>query len=268
MSYRRMLPFIFLNIVVSAVVVLAILWWWDGRKEDSPASIEGVPEIVQVDDSQEEPQVEESAPIELPEATNVPIVDESGPETHIVAAGETLGQISGRYDVTLEEIMSANGMSNPNFLFVGQELIIPLAETVQEAQETVEEVPETTDSGGENVLPTPIPTEPSGEGEAMIEIAEVISPGQLSLEAVQIINNGRSEAKLSDWKLADQFGNYYTFSPITLFGDGAGILVHTTAGQDSATEFYWGEDESIWKSGEMVILYDAEGAVQAEFEIP
>jgi LysM repeat protein len=265
MSYRRMLPFIFLNIVVSAVVVLAILWWWDGRKEDSFASAEGAPEILQVDDFQEEPQDVESAPIELPEVTNVPIADESGPETHIVAAGETLGQISGRYDVTLEEIMSANGMSNPNFLSVGQELIIPLAETVQEV---VEEDPETTDNGDENVLPTPIPTEPAGEGEAIIEIAEVIGPGQLPLEAVQIVNNGGREVKLSEWKLADQFGNYYTFSPITLFGDGAGILIHTTAGQDSATELYWGEEESLWKSGDMVILYDAEGAVQAEFEIP
>jgi LysM repeat protein len=260
-----MLPFIFLNIVVSAVVVLAILWWWDGRKEDSLASAESAPEALQVDDSQDEFPVVESAPTELPEATTVPIPDESGPETHIVAAGETLGQISGRYDITIEEIMSANGMSNPNFLSVGQELIIPLAETVQEV---VEEAPETTDSGGEDALPTPIPTEPAGEGEAIIEIAEVIGPGQLSLEAVQIVNNGGREAKLSEWKLADQFGNYYTFSPITLFGDGAGILIHTTAGQDSATELYWGEEKSLWKSGDMVILYDAEGAVQAEFEIP
>ncbi len=266
MTYRRMLPFIFLNIVVSAAVVLAILWWWDGRKEESIASVEGVSEILQVDDSQEEPPVAESAPTELPEDTGVPIPnDESGPETHTVAAGETLGQISGRYEVSIEEIMSANGMSNPNFLSVGQELIIPLAETVQEV---VEEDLETTDSGGENVLPTPIPTEPAGEGEVIIEIAEVIDPGQLSLEAVQIVNNGGREAELSEWKLADQFGNYYTFSPITLFGDGAGILIYTTAGQDSATELYWGEEKSLWKSGDMVILYDAEGAVQAEFEIP
>jgi LysM repeat protein len=271
MSYRRMLPFIFLNIVVSAAVVLAILWWWDGRKVDSLASAETASEILQVDDSQQESQNIESASEGLPEATNVPIPDESnesGPEMHIVAAGETLGLISGMYGVTLEEIMSANGMDNPNFLSVGQELIIPLAGAVQEAQEAVEEEPEPTESGGEDVLPTPIPTEPAGEGEAMIEIAEVIDPGQLPLEAVQIVNNGSSEAKLSEWKLADQFGNYYTFSPITLFGDGAGIIIYTTAGEDSATELYWGEEKSIWESGRMVILYDAEGAVQAEFEVP
>ena len=35
MSFRRMLPFILVNILVSATVVLAILWWWEGRKEDT-----------------------------------------------------------------------------------------------------------------------------------------------------------------------------------------------------------------------------------------
>ncbi len=31
MSFRRMLPFLLLNVLVSAVTVLAVLWWWDGR---------------------------------------------------------------------------------------------------------------------------------------------------------------------------------------------------------------------------------------------
>ena len=31
MSFRRMAPFLLLNILVSAAVVLAILYWWDGR---------------------------------------------------------------------------------------------------------------------------------------------------------------------------------------------------------------------------------------------
>ena len=45
-------------------------------------------------------------------------------------------------------------------------------------------------------------------------------------------------------------------------------MIHTAAGQNDATNLFWGEEESIWKSGEMVILYDAEGTVQAEFKIP
>ncbi len=265
MSYRRMLPFIFLNIIVSAAVVLGILWWWDGRQEDSLVSVTGDPALPQAVVSQDEVPIAEDAPTALPEAETVPIPEESGPEIHIVGAGETLGQISGRYDLTIDEIMSANGMNNPNFLYVGQELIIPLAETLQEA---AEEAPETVDSSDEDTLPAPIPTAPAGEGEVIIEIAEVIGLGQLPLEAVQIVNNGGREVKLSEWKLADQFGNYYTFSPFTLYGDGAGIMIHTTAGQNNATNLYWGEEKPIWKSGEMVILYDADGTVQAELKIP
>lgn len=263
MSFRRMLPFIFLNIIVSAAVVLAILWWWDGRKEETAAVAETAAQVVL---SEEEIPGAESAPDETVQATKTPVSESAGPETHIVAAGETLGQISGRYDISVDEIMAANGMSNPNFLFIGQELIIPLEGAPETAVDTATE--ESSDIAVEDVLPTPIPTEPAGEGEAIIEIAEVTSAGELSSEAVQIVNNGGRETNLSDWKLADQFGHYYTFGPITLFGDGAGILIHTTEGQNSATDLYWGEDGPRWNSGDMVILYDAAGTVQAEFQVP
>ena len=265
MSYRRMLPFIFLNIIVSAAVVLAILYWWDGRKEETVDSVAVVPEVPQVDLPQGESPVAESAPAELPEAPVIPVPDEAGPDIHIVAAGETLGQISSRYDISMDEIMTANNMANANLLFVGQELIIPLAGV---PQEVVEEAQETANTDLEGALPTPIPTAPSADGEALIEIAEVVGTGQLPLEAVQIVNNGSRETSLSEWKLADQFGNYYEFRAITLFGDGAGIKIHTTQGQDSATDLFWGEEESLWTSGDMVILYDADGTVIAKYEIP
>jgi hypothetical protein len=263
MSYRRMLPFIFLNIIVSAAVVLAILWWWDGRNEESSVSF--APEIPQVDLPQGEIPIADTIPTELPKIDIVSIADEAGQEIHVVSAGETLGQISNRYDISMDEIMSANGMSNANLLFVGQELIIPLA---GDEEAVIEEPLETENAEVEESLPAPIPTAPSVDGEAIIEISEVVGPGQLPLEAVQVVNNGNRETTLSEWKLADQFGNYYEFRAITLFGDGAGIMIHTASGQDSATDLYWGEEESLWNSGDMVILYDADGTVIAEYQIP
>ena len=263
MSFRRMLPFIFLNIIVSAAVVLVILWWWDGRKGETLAVAEVSSQVIL---SEEAIPAAESAPEETVQATEIPIPQSAGPETHIVAAGETLGQISGRYDISMEEIMAANGMSNPNFLSVGQALIIPSEGAPEATDDTAAE--ESSDIPVEDVLPTPIPTEPAGEGEAVIEIAEVTSAGDLSSEAVQIVNNGGRETNLSDWKLADQFGHFYAFGPITLFGDGAGILIHTAEGQNSATDLYWGEGSPRWNSGDMVILYDAAGTVQAEFQVP
>ena len=56
-----------------------------------------------------------------------------------------MGLISGRYDLSIDEIMAANGMSNPNLLYVGQELIIPSAEG---EAEVIEEAPEAVESGG------------------------------------------------------------------------------------------------------------------------
>jgi LysM repeat protein len=265
MSYRRMLPFLLINIIVSATVVLAILWWWDGRNEEPQEPLAAVPEVPQVDIPQVETPAAERAPVELSAEPAAPIPDEAGPNVHVVVAGETLGQISSRYDISMDEIMDANNMANANLLFVGQELIIPLAGI---PVEEVEEAPETTNTDPQGALPTPIPTAPSTAGEALIEIAEVVGPGQLPLEAVQIVNNGSRETNLSEWKLADQFGNYYEFRAITLFGDGAGIMIHTTQGQDNATDLYWGEEESLWTSGDMVILYDADGTVIAEYQVP
>ena len=34
MSFRRMLPFLLINILVSAAIMLGILWWWDGREPE------------------------------------------------------------------------------------------------------------------------------------------------------------------------------------------------------------------------------------------
>jgi len=45
---------------------------------------------------------------------------------HIVAAGETLAAIARQNGVTVDEIISANGLGNPDRIYVGQELVMPL----------------------------------------------------------------------------------------------------------------------------------------------
>jgi len=49
--------------------------------------------------------------------------------TYTVVAGDSLGRIASRFSVTLSALMSANGLSNPNLIFVGQVLKIPGATT-------------------------------------------------------------------------------------------------------------------------------------------
>lgn len=45
--------------------------------------------------------------------------------TYVVRQGDTLGGIALKFGVSVQAIMQANGLSNPNLIYVGQRLIIP-----------------------------------------------------------------------------------------------------------------------------------------------
>lgn len=259
MSFRRMLPFLLLNVLVSLAVVLSVLWLWDRREPEPAAVAAALTTAVAEAPAAGTPAL--ATPVLQPDA-NAAAETVDRPDLHVVQAGETLGQISIQYDVPVEAIMAANGMDNANFLAVGQELTIP-----QEGA-PLPTVEATAVAGAEAALPTPLPTEPPPEGEAQLSIARVIAAGQLGLEAVEVINNGSSQASLQDWTLSDGQGNSYRFNQVTLFGDGAGIMLHTAAGQDGATDIFWGRDAAVWQSGDTVVLSDAAGTPQAEYQVP
>jgi LysM repeat protein len=52
--------------------------------------------------------------------------DGSGETVHIVQWGETLSMIAEQYGVTVEAIMAANGLDDPDYVYVGQKLTIPM----------------------------------------------------------------------------------------------------------------------------------------------
>ncbi len=52
-----------------------------------------------------------------------------GTTIHIVQPGETLFRIALRYNTTVEAIAQANGISNPWFIYPGQQLTVPLGPT-------------------------------------------------------------------------------------------------------------------------------------------
>lgn len=52
-------------------------------------------------------------------------VDDSGAKVHTVQQGESLYMISRRYGVPIDQLISVNGLSDPNRLSVGQRLAIP-----------------------------------------------------------------------------------------------------------------------------------------------
>ena len=42
-----------------------------------------------------------------------------------MTCGQTLSSIAFRYGVSISQIMAANGLTNPNYIWVGQRLCIP-----------------------------------------------------------------------------------------------------------------------------------------------
>lgn len=59
----------------------------------------------------------------VPATQGAPPADE--PSTHLVQRGDTLYAIALRHGVTLQALIQANGIRNPNLLFPGQRLVIP-----------------------------------------------------------------------------------------------------------------------------------------------
>ena len=47
------------------------------------------------------------------------------PIIHPVDIGDNLSRIALRYGVSIQAIMQANNIRNPNLIFVGQQLVIP-----------------------------------------------------------------------------------------------------------------------------------------------
>ena len=262
MSFRQMLPFLLLNIIVSAVVVLSILFWWDSRGGAAAAAVASPTAAgsgLDVGDAPVTPNI--AAPPSGTEPAQAAAAETtSGDEViHTVQSGDTLNRISQQYDVSIDDIMAANGLTDPNVISVGQQLVIPVGGLPTAT------VPPPTEIAAR---PSPIPTEPVAAGQGQIAIAAVTDPGALETEAVQIVNNGAELQSLQGWKLRDEDGNVYTFGDVGIFGEGAGILLYSRAGTNSALELFWGLDEAAWRSGETLTLWNAAEQVVATFVVP
>ncbi|MEA3374677.1 MAG: LysM peptidoglycan-binding domain-containing protein [Chloroflexota bacterium] len=179
------------------------------------------------------------------------------PVTYTVKEGDTLSGIAQAYDISLEELIDANGIANPDFLQLGQTLIIPQGGDTDPAALGPPAASSDTSPAGERdgvELPTLTPS-----GPALVEIREVLNVGDLTGEAVVLENRGGT-VDLQSWTLSTVTNDSFVFPALTLF-TGAAVRVHSASGEDTPRDLYWGRQEPAWQEGGLVTLRDADGNV-------
>ena len=151
----------------------------------------------------------------------------------------------------------------------GELTSVSIVQADQTVAETEQEIPvETAEISAEVILPeeTQEPT-PVIRG-AKVEISLIRNPGNLSSEALRIVNNTDEVISLENWRLEDADGHVLTFPNIQLLRKGVFVEVYSRSGHTTPYEIYWNCDEAVWKSGETAVLKDVFGQIQATYRVP
>ncbi len=186
------------------------------------------------------------------------------PVTYVVEGGDTLSGIAQAYDISLEALIAANDIENPDVLQVGQTLVIPQGETAASRAVPSTAAPAQTSSAEERDYVEPPTLTPSGP--PLVEIRAVLNVGDLAGETVILENRGGT-VSLEAWTLSAAGDATFVFPALTLFPQ-ATVRVHSANGQDAPGNLYWGRSEGAWEVGQLVTLRNADGNVVDTYIIP
>jgi LysM repeat protein len=195
----------------------------------------------------------------IPSPSPIPTFEPtSAVQTYTVQPGDTIGLIAEIFDTTVEEIMRLNGFSDPNALGTGEVLYVP-APTVLPSLAT-----ETISPDMESDVTVTLVSSSNNPG---VEIAGVMSVGDVESEHILLRGTGEGELVMTGWQLKDEDGNVYIFPQLTLFNDGA-VNLHSKSGMNTVVDLYWGMSEPILQPGEMIVLMDGQEQVRATYQVP
>lgn len=301
LSWQQIAFIIGVNAIISLIISLVVVIIATPGLPSQPASTllpgaavtEAGPSPVEAGDQTNQPQPPtlDTPGAAIPTAQPLPGETPSEgtlvePTIYKVQPGDTLSSIASRFDVSMEDLMLANGLDNPDYVQVGQDLLIPIG-GLPPATPTFTPVPIPTDTplpfnpptplpsgtappaepaATVGPTPTPVPTLTSAPGSEMRLALQVLNPGELANEMVQIVNQGPF-VRLTGWTLSDEIDNTYTFPDFSLWSGGA-INIHTGGGSNTTTDLYWGRPDPVWKAGSLVVLRNAEGEIIVTLQVP
>lgn len=243
-SWLRLIFYLGINVLVSALTTWAVLNWWEARQEKPQALVApAASQTVQVT-----PAVVEETPSP---AASVPSMALT---TYTVLPGETLGSIALDLDIDVETLMAINGLQDRDAIGANMVLFVPLPVNEQPLP------PEQT--------PTSAPTQAAySSADPQISIVSVVGAGDAATERVVLRRVGSGELSLAGWSLETESGDRYFFPQLILYADGA-VSVHSAAGVNSVVDLYWGRSTAAWLSGSQVRLLDPAGELHASYRVP
>ena len=276
---KRLFYMVLLNVLISAITVGVILQLWEKDPPTIPA--DSTPLVIVVTPTQvirmpmvgNQSAAGEATPAEVSQVITGTVQATATVEllTYRVKEGDTLGALAVQFNLTIEDLMIINGLTDPDSLSVGQLIYIPTAPLPKATSTSIPATLVVTPTSRPSTTPTPGPThtatatQPSQE--AQVHIETVIGAGVHENERVVLRRTGDGELSLAGWRMLDGKGMEYIFPQLTLYKDGS-INLNTRSGQNTVLDLFWGFTSAIWSPGETISLYDSQNILRATYKIP
>lgn len=227
-SWKRLLFYILLNVLVSACTTLTVLFAWDQFSGPMPRNL--LPKAL---GGLFAPPTATPAPQASGEIQPQPTPTEEF-LVYQVQSGDTFESLAERYNIPVEELIRVNGFSRSQPLGEGEVLRIPVRPS---GSVVIDSVVGAGDLESERVL-----LKQRGEGE-------------LSLVG------WRLEDDQGNIFIFPQF-------PQLILYKGGAVNIHTRSGSNTVVDLYWGLAAPVWKSGSVITLRDPQGNVRATYTVP